>query len=69
MPSLQFEMTLPNPGTPLMQSIISLYHNVSMILLVVGGYVFIVLVNSILGEKRKKSDFMYKVSNFVSEIS
>ena len=67
--ALQFETTLPKPGTPLMQSIISLYHNVNMILLLVGAYVFIVLISSILGQTRKKSDFMYKVSNFAAEIT
>jgi len=69
MSALQFETTLPKPGTPLMQSIISLYHNVNMILLLVGAYVFIVLISSILGQTRKKSDFMYKVSNFAAEIT
>jgi hypothetical protein len=62
--ALHFAMTLPKPATPLMHSITSLYYNVSMILLVVGGYVFIVLIRSITGKTRNPSDFMYRVSNF-----
>ena len=69
MSALQFETTLPKPGTSLMQSIILLYHNVNMILVLVGAYVFIVLISSIFGQTRKKSDFMYKVSNFAAEIT